>query len=107
MITLTASAVTKLKQIITMSGATAHCVRFGVIGGGCSGFEYSIVLENEKGSLDKQYDCDGLIVLVDSISHSYVDGTTVDYVETLLESGFKFSNPNSTSQCGCGKSFSA
>lgn len=107
MITLTASAITKLKQIMTASGTTAQYVRFGVIGGGCSGYGYNIQLENEKGSMDKQFELDGLKLLVDGTSYMYLKGTEIDYSESLLEAGFKFNNPNSKSTCGCGKSFSA
>jgi iron-sulfur cluster assembly accessory protein len=76
-----------------------------VIGGGCSGFSYSMRFENEKGMMDKEFEFDGLKLLVDATSYMYLDGATVDYLETLESSGFKFDNPNVSRTCGCGQSF--
>jgi iron-sulfur cluster assembly accessory protein len=82
-------------------------LRLGVQGGGCTGFQYSMAFTNEKGPLDTEYEFDGEKVIVDGISKMYLEGTRVDYIETLESSGFKFENPNVKTTCGCGKSFSA
>ena len=106
-ITLTATAVKKVKEILEAQDPKPAALRLGVRGGGCSGFSYSMAFEMEKGAMDKEYDFDGLKVLVDGVSSMYLDGCEVDYVETLEASGFKFNNPNVKSTCGCGSSFSA
>jgi iron-sulfur cluster assembly accessory protein len=107
MITITPKAVSKVKEIMDAQSPKPAALRLGVIGGGCSGFSYSMRFENEKGMMDKEFDFDGLRLLVDATSYMYLDGATVDYVETLESSGFKFDNPNVKSTCGCGSSFSA
>jgi iron-sulfur cluster assembly accessory protein len=99
---ITPKAVAKIKEII----GNAPALRLGVRGGGCSGFSYAMEIENEVGAMDKTFDFDGLKVLVDGVSLMYLDGVTVDYLETLTESGFKFDNPNVKTTCGCGSSFS-
>jgi iron-sulfur cluster assembly accessory protein len=101
-IQLTPSAVKKVKEI---SGGPA--LRIGVRGGGCSGFSYSMQWENEIGPMDNVFEFDGLKVIVDGVSAMYLDGVTIDYLETLEASGFKFDNPNVKTTCGCGQSFSA
>jgi iron-sulfur cluster assembly accessory protein len=80
-------------------------LRVGVVGGGCSGFSYSMAFENAAGLMDKTYEFDGLKVYVDATSAMYLQGAIVDYVETLEGAGFKFENPNVKSTCGCGSSF--
>ena len=81
-------------------------LRVGVVGGGCSGFSYSMSFENASGMMDKVFDMDGLKVYVDATSLMYLNNCIVDYVETLEGAGFKFENPNVKSTCGCGSSFS-
>jgi len=107
MITLTPKAVSKVKEIMAAQDPVPTALRLGVQGGGCSGFSYSMQFENEKGMMDREYDFDGLKLIVDGTSMMYLNGTTVDYLETLEASGFKFDNPNVKSTCGCGSSFSA
>jgi iron-sulfur cluster assembly accessory protein len=109
-VSLTSVAITKVKEIMAQQDPTPAGLRIGVVGGGCSGFSYSMVFEeagngNELG-MDKVYNFDGLKVFVDRTSLLYLDNTEVDYVETLEGSGFKFSNPNVKNTCGCGSSFS-
>lgn len=106
MITITPKAIAKIKAMLRVATPQATALRLGVQGGGCSGLNYVMQFENGKGPMDKVYDFDGLIVLVDGTSAMYLDGVTVDYVETLMESGFKFNNPLATRTCGCGSSFS-
>jgi iron-sulfur cluster assembly protein len=107
MVSLTEKAVEKVKEILEMQDPKPAGLRISVVGGGCSGFSYSMAFENSPNLLDKTYNYDGLKVFVDQASLLYLDGAEVDYVETLEGSGFKFSNPNVKSTCGCGSSFSA
>ena len=105
-VTLTPRAIVKVKEIMAQQNPVPTGLRVGVVGGGCSGFSYSMQFENASGLMDKVFDMDGLKVYVDSTSVMYLNGCTVDYVETLEGAGFKFENPNVKSTCGCGSSFS-
>jgi len=107
MIQLTERAVEKVQEIISSQEPSPAGLRISVVGGGCSGFSYSMAFENNPGMLDKTYSYSGLKVFVDQASLLYLDGAEVDYVESLEGSGFKFNNPNVKSTCGCGSSFSA
>ena len=107
MVQLTETAVGKVREILSAQEPKPAGLRIAVVGGGCSGFSYSMAFENTPGMLDKTYDFGGLNVFIDQASLLYLDGVKVDYVETLEGSGFKFDNPNTKSTCGCGSSFSA
>ncbi len=107
MIQLTERATGKVREILEAQEPKPAGLRIAVVGGGCSGFSYSMAFENTPNMLDKSYNYDGLKVFVDQASLLYLDGCEVDYVETLEGSGFKFNNPNVKSTCGCGSSFSA
>ncbi|MCU0227266.1 MAG: iron-sulfur cluster assembly accessory protein [Bryobacterales bacterium] len=107
MINLTDTAIEKVRSIIDTQEPKPAGLRISVVGGGCSGFSYSMAFENSPGMLDKVYDFSGLRVFVDQASLLYLEGAQVDYVETMEGSGFKFENPNVKSTCGCGSSFSA
>src|ERR1035438_7240291 len=107
MITLTPTAVGKVKEILDSQEPKPSGLRIAVVGGGCSGFSYSMAFENTPGLLDKAYEFDGLKVFIDQASLLYLDGAEVDFVETLEGSGFKFNNPQVKSTCGCGSSFNA
>ena len=104
-VNLTPTAVTKVKEIMGQQNPVPAGLRIGVVGGGCSGFSYSMSFENAPGVMDKVYTFDGLKVYVDATSAMYLNGCVVDFVETLEASGFKFENPNVKSTCGCGSSF--
>src|SRR3984957_18645283 len=104
-VTLTANAVSKVKGIMAQQTPVPAGLRIGVVGGGCSGFSYSMQFENAAGMMDKAFEMDGLKVFVDATSVMYLNGCIVDYVETLEGAGFKFENPNVKSTCGCGSSF--
>ena len=104
-ITLTDTAVGKVKEIMAQQDPVPAGLRVGVVGGGCSGFSYSMSFENQPGMMDKVFTFDGLKVFVDATSIMYLNGCVVDYVETLEAAGFKFENPNVKSTCGCGSSF--
>jgi iron-sulfur cluster assembly protein len=107
MIQLTPVAIGKVKEILEQQEPQPAGLRISVVGGGCSGFSYSMAFETTPGLLDKSYDFSGLKVFIDQASMLYLDGAEVDYVESLEGSGFKFNNPNVKSTCGCGSSFSA
>ncbi|HET7442864.1 MAG TPA: iron-sulfur cluster assembly accessory protein [Terriglobales bacterium] len=104
-ISLTPNAIAKVKEIMAQQNPLPTGLRVGVVGGGCSGFSYSMSFENNAGMMDKVFDMDGLKVYVDATSIMYLNGCIVDYVETLEGAGFKFENPNVKSTCGCGSSF--
>ena len=105
-ITLTPKAIEKVKEIMAQQNPVPAGLRVGVVGGGCSGFSYSMAFENASGLMDKVFDMGGLKVYVDATSLTYLNGCTVDYLETLEGAGFKFDNPHVKSTCGCGSSFS-
>ncbi len=107
MIQLTERAIGKVTEIMESQDPKPNGLRISVVGGGCSGFSYSMAFENQPSMLDKTYNFNGLKVFVDQASMLYLDGAEVDYVETLEGAGFKFGNPNVKSTCGCGSSFSA
>jgi iron-sulfur cluster assembly protein len=107
MVQLTETAIGKVAEILDTQDPKPAGLRISVVGGGCSGFSYSMAFENSPGMLDKTYKFGDLNVFVDQASLLYLDGAEVDYVETLEGSGFKFNNPNVKSTCGCGSSFSA
>jgi iron-sulfur cluster assembly accessory protein len=105
-LTLTDSASAKVREIMATQDPLPAGLRIGVVGGGCSGFQYSMSFENQAGMMDKVLNYDGLKVFVDATSMMYLNGCVVDYVETLEAAGFKFENPSVKSTCGCGSSFS-
>ncbi|HET6879613.1 MAG TPA: iron-sulfur cluster assembly accessory protein [Pirellulales bacterium] len=106
---LTEKAASEVKRLIEDQKYEPDIMlRVGVVGGGCSGFEYALGLDkayDEKN--DNKYDYHGVTVVVDKKSALYLDGTTVDFFEGLERRGFTFDNPNAVKSCGCGKSFSA
>jgi iron-sulfur cluster assembly protein len=104
---MTEAAVNKVKEILVSQDPKPAGLRISVVGGGCSGFSYSMAFEETPGLLDKSYDFSGLKIFIDQASMLYLDGAEVDYVETLEGAGFKFNNPNVRTTCGCGSSFSA
>ena len=107
MLDLTEKAVSKVTEIMGQQDPKPSALRISVVGGGCSGFQYSMAFENDQMPLDKVYKFDGgLKVIVDQASMLYLDEVRGDYVETMEGAGFKFDNPNVQSTCGCGSSFS-
>lgn len=105
-VNLTDAAIAKVKEIMATQDPLPAGLRIGVVGGGCSGFQYSMSFENQAGMMDKVVRFADLKVFVDATSAMYLNGCTVDYVETLEAAGFKFDNPQVKSTCGCGSSFS-
>src|SRR3954452_1112022 len=93
-VNMTPNAVAKVKEIMAQQNPVPSGLRIGVVGGGCSGFQYSMNFENGAGAMDKVFDYDGLKLFVDATSLMYLSGVNVDYIETLEGAGFKFDNPN-------------
>ncbi len=106
MITLTQTAAQEVKRLIEKEQKPNLGLRLGVKGGGCSGLSYVLAIDE---AVPKQYDTvfeqEGIKVLVDAKSHLYLDGTTVDFKNSLMGGGFEFSNPLAKKSCGCGTSF--
>ncbi len=104
---LTPTAIEMVRKMRAKEGLGAeHGMRIGVVGGGCSGFQYSLNFDTQKEG-DRVTDFGGVLVFVDEISIPYIAGTTLDYVEGLHGAGFRFDNPRASRTCGCGSSFSA
>ena len=103
----TDSAANKVKALIEEEGNPDLKLRVFVTGGGCSGFQYGLRLEETKQEDDAELEIEGVKVLVDPMSYTMLGGVTVDFIDSLTHTGFKFDNPNATSQCSCGQSFSA
>ena len=100
------SAVNKLKSLQAEEQNPNLMLRVSVYGGGCSGFQYTFSLDEEAKPADRTVEKDGVTLLIDQASYQYLTGSTVDYVEGLEGAMFVVSNPNATSTCGCGASFS-
>ncbi len=104
---LTPSAIKEVKGIIERKNLGDVALRVGVEGGGCSGLSYKIHFDAERTASDTTMEMDGLRVVMDEKSAVYLAGVTLDYSYDLTGGGFKFTNPNAKSRCGCGESFSA
>ena len=105
-VVLTAKAVEMVKDAMQREGLAGYGIRVGVMGGGCAGFQYSMDFEKDARDGDLTFAQEGVKVFVDPMSSMYLQGVTVDYVVGLQGAGFKFSNPNARTTCGCGSSFS-
>ncbi len=106
MISITEQAAKKVHEISSEEGLEGQGLRLRVVGGGCAGFNYDLYFEDSPTTMDEEFEDRGVKMYVDPLSYQYLDGTEIDYVEGMHASGFKFSNPNVTSTCGCGSSFS-
>ena len=106
-VALTDRAVGKVKEALEQQKLDGHFLRVAVVGGGCSGFNYDLDLVRDAKESDLIYELAGLKVAVDKMSARFLDGTVIDFVESLQGAGFKFNNPKAKSTCGCGTSFSA
>lgn len=104
-VTLTEKAAEMLKVAMEREGAQGHGLRVGVVGGGCSGFQYNMSFEAAPNPDDTVFEQGGVRVFVDQTSQPHLQGMTLDYVTGLHGAGFKFLNPNATRTCGCGSSF--
>jgi iron-sulfur cluster insertion protein len=106
MITITDSAVVKIKDILAEENNPNLKLRVFVQGGGCSGFQYGFTLDEEQAEDDWDIEIDGINVLVDSMSGGYLQGAKIDYKEDAMGSSFHIENPQAQTTCGCGSSFS-
>jgi iron-sulfur cluster assembly protein len=103
-IVVTQKAIQKIRQTFEKQGVQGY-LRLGILGGGCSGLSYQFKFETKTRPTDKVFDHDGVKVIVDPKSFLYLSGLTLDYKESLMQSGFVFDNPHATKSCGCGTSF--
>ena len=108
LVNVTESAAQQIKRLLDQEGKLeSHALRLKVVGGGCSGLSYQLAFDDQRRDNDSEVESGGVRVVVDEKSALYLVGTTLDYVDTLMESGFKIQNPNAKSTCGCGESFGA
>jgi len=104
-ITLTSTAAGKLRELLQARQMEAYGLRVFVAGGGCSGMQYGMVFENQPRETDHVIESDGVRLYVDPMSLMYIEGSQIDYVDSLMGGGFRIENPNAISTCGCGHSF--
>lgn len=106
MLNLTESAQVAVSRFMTGAEEPVNGLRIAVTGGGCSGMQYSMALEKESSQDDTIVECGDIQVFIDPQSLPLLQDVTVDFLDTMDGSGFKFVNPNATNTCGCGSSFS-
>ena len=107
MITLSPTAITKVREIMTKEEKADWKLRMGVRGGGCSGFKYVLGFDNQATPEDQEFQQEGVTLICDTRSYLYLNGTEIDYEDGLNGAGFVFKNPNARKSCGCGQSFSS
>ena len=105
-VTLTDAAVEKVKSMMAKEGKEGYALRVGVVTGGCAGLSYEMKFQKNPYDNDAVFEQKGLKVIVNQESAAFLKGIQIDYIDTLKESGFKYKNPNASSSCGCGTSFS-
>jgi len=104
LVTMTAAAADKVRELIEAEGDATLGLRIFVAGGGCSGMQYGMTLDEAQDG-DVIHEMQGIRLLVDEMSAGYISGSEVDYVDSLMGAGFTVNNPNAVSTCGCGHSF--
>jgi iron-sulfur cluster assembly accessory protein len=107
LVKLTVSAANKVSTLLTKQGRANGVLRVAVVGGGCSGLQYKMDLQDNPANRDILVESGGVRVVVDPKSALYVTGSELDYIEALQDGGFKVKNPNAATSCSCGESFSA
>ena len=107
LIKVTPSAAKKVSSLLTKQGRANGVLRVAVVGGGCSGLQYKMDLQDAPASRDILVESGGIKVVVDPKSALYVTGSELDYQDALQDGGFKVKNPNAATSCSCGESFSA
>ena len=107
LVKLTTSAASKVSTLLTKQGRANGVLRVAVVGGGCSGLQYKMDLQDGPASRDILVESGGVRVVVDPKSALYVTGSELDYIDALQDGGFKVKNPNAATSCSCGESFSA
>jgi len=103
--TMTERAARRIAEILSIEGGEPM-LRVAVTGGGCSGFQYSFAIDDARADDDVLIERDGAVVLIDATSLDFLKGAELDFVDDLIGAAFKINNPNATSSCGCGTSFS-
>ena len=103
---LTDAAMEKVKSMMAKEGKEGYALRVGVVTGGCAGLSYEMKFQKNAYDNDVAFEQKGLRIIVNQESVPFLKGIQIDYVDTLKESGFKYKNPNASSSCGCGTSFS-
>lgn len=104
-ITITPAAADAVRELLQKRNLEGYALRVFISGGGCSGYQYGMALEENVRESDLVFEQHGVKVVVDEISIGYLQGASVDYVEEVMGSGFKIENPNAVASCGCGSSF--
>ncbi|MFN8640301.1 MAG: iron-sulfur cluster assembly accessory protein [Candidatus Binatia bacterium] len=104
-VTLTEKAAEMVKAAMAKEKVSGFGLRVGVVGGGCSGFQYHLAFEEAPGDDDGVFEQHGVTIFIDPASRDHLAGITLDYVTGLHGAGFKFLNPNASRTCGCGSSF--
>jgi len=104
-LSVTPSAVEVIRNLLQQRNIPNHSLRVFVSGGGCSGMQYGMAFEETPKEFDKVVAVDGVSLIIDSTSLMYLQGATIDYVDSLMGGGFRIDNPNAVSSCGCGSSF--
>lgn len=107
LIKVSPSAAQKVSSLLTRQNRPQGVLRVAVVGGGCSGLQYKMDLQDAPASRDIMVESSGIKVVVDPKSALYVTGSELDYVDALTDGGFKVKNPNAATSCSCGESFSA
>ena len=105
LINVSPNAAAKIAELLSEEGKAGSGLRVFVQGGGCSGFQYGLMIEESGGAADQVFESNGVRLFVDPVSISYLKGAEVDFVDTVTGGGFTIKNPNATSTCGCGSSF--
>jgi len=105
MVNVSQTAASKISELLSEEGKAGSGLRVFVQGGGCSGFQYGLMIEENGGDADQVYESNGVKLYIDPVSISYLKGAEVDFVETVTGGGFTIRNPNAVSTCGCGQSF--
>jgi iron-sulfur cluster assembly protein len=105
LLTITEAAAQRVKALLEGRGTPTYGIRIGIRSKGCTGFSYTLEFADEKGPYDDSVEAHGIKVLIDPKAVMFLLGSTMDYVEDKLTSGFVFQNPNEKGRCGCGESF--
>lgn len=105
MINVTEVAASKITELLAEENKAGSGLRVFVQGGGCSGFQYGLMIEEAQGAGDRVYESNGVKLYIDPVSIQYLKGAEVDFIDSITGGGFTIKNPNATSTCGCGQSF--
>jgi iron-sulfur cluster assembly accessory protein len=104
-LTVTPEAAAKIKELLQARNIPGYALRVFVAGGGCSGLQYGMAFEEKPQESDTVVEADGVRLIIDPASVLYMGGSTIDFVDNLMSSGFRIDNPNAVATCGCGQSF--